>query len=100
MRGCRCGRALSASSTAAAAGHTVEVSAESLYEAAALGLGELRRNGFLESAPSNGTRLEVEIRQPAVRHIVTVQQTLTWQQELGGSPAEVIKKERLKRLLK
>jgi hypothetical protein len=79
--------------------HTVEVTAESLYEAAVLGLKALRSDSFLESAPGPATRLEVEITQPTVRHAVTIQQLKSWLDRGSTNPAEVVKRKRLKSLL-
>jgi hypothetical protein len=51
--------------------HGVEVTAETLYERAALGLALLRKDGWTE-AIAPGTELEVQVRQPAARHTVTL----------------------------
>jgi hypothetical protein len=79
--------------------HSVTVSAESLYEAAALGLKALQSASFIEPAPGPATRLEVEITHPSARHVVTVQQLRTWLNRGTSSPAEVIKRRHLKELL-
>jgi hypothetical protein len=42
--------------------HAVEVAASSLYEAAALAIGEFRRCGFTAHAPGPATRLTVTVR--------------------------------------
>ena len=49
--------------------HTVEVVAESLYEAAVLGLNVLKRDGWVE-AVAPGTTLHVQVREPATMHSV------------------------------
>jgi hypothetical protein len=79
--------------------HTVEVSAESLYEAAILGLTALRRDSFLESVPGPATRLEVEIKHPTVRHAVSLHQLKAWLDRGSTNPADVVRRKRLKSLL-
>jgi hypothetical protein len=79
--------------------HGVEVMAESLFEAAALGLALLRKAGWVSKEPGPLTRLRVEVRDPAVEHSLTVQQLRRWADRTAISPAERIKKDRLKALL-
>ena len=56
--------------------HSVEVSAESIFEVAAKALAVLKHNGWTQPAGSE-TRLVVEVQPPAVAHIVTVIQPAT-----------------------
>jgi hypothetical protein len=78
--------------------HAVEVVADSLFEAAALGLQVLRTDGWTE--PIGGsTRIEVEVRQPVTKHAVTLMQIQKWLDGATQSPNERVKKDRLKRLL-
>jgi hypothetical protein len=51
--------------------HSVEVIAESLYEAAAVGLSLFRTDGWAEPV-APGTMLEVQVRHPASTHTVTL----------------------------
>lgn len=78
--------------------HSVEVVADSLYEAAALGLAVLRTDGWTE-AIAPGTELEVQVRQPAAKHTITVAQLRRWCDGVAVSPDETLKKRRLKELL-
>jgi hypothetical protein len=78
--------------------HTVDVTAESLFEAAALALATLKGDGWTDPI-GPATCLEVEVRNPAVRHAVTVLQIQRWIQGATSSPNERVKKERLARLL-
>ncbi len=78
--------------------HTVDVLAESLFEAAALGLAALKKDGWTDPIGS-ATRLEVEVRPPAVKHAVSVMQIQRWLQGATTSPNERVRKERLTRLL-
>jgi hypothetical protein len=50
--------------------HSVEVAAESVYEAAAVGISMLRHDGWTD-ALALGTKLEVQVREPAVSHTVS-----------------------------
>src|ERR1700681_1645227 len=57
--------------------HSAEVTAESIYEAAALGVSALKSDGWADViAP--GTELEVQVREPAICHRLTVQQIRRW----------------------
>ena len=49
--------------------HTVDVCAESLFEAAGLGLAALRKNGWVEK-PGRAAHLEVTVLEPVVRVVV------------------------------
>jgi hypothetical protein len=78
--------------------HSVEVSADSLFEAAALGLGLLQRNGWVD-ALGPATRLEVEVSEPVVKHEVTVQQIQRWMDSTAVTPEDRVKKNRVRDLL-
>jgi hypothetical protein len=75
------------------------VQAESLYEAAALGLGLLKRDGWIEGL-GPATKLEIAVRQPAANHVVSVQQLERWLDSVTASPADVLRKAKLKQLLR
>jgi hypothetical protein len=79
--------------------HAVEVLAESLFDAAALGLALLKKDAWVAGNPGPLTRLRVEVREPPVEHSLTLQQLKRWADRTPTSPAERIKKERLKALL-
>jgi hypothetical protein len=79
--------------------HTVTVAAESLYEAAAAALVEFRKSGWLETQPGPMTQLEVEVAEPTTRHSVTAQQVQRWAQSTAVTPADRVKRERVRALL-
>ena len=79
--------------------HTVEVVAESLYEAAATGLAALRNDGWTDPI-GPAARLEVEVRETVVRHTLTVIQIERWLQGATASPNERVRRDRLRALLK
>jgi hypothetical protein len=78
--------------------HSVDVLADSLFEAAALGLKLLRDDGWVDT-PGPATRLEVQVKAPAVKHEVTVQQIQRWLDGASISPNERVKKAKLKSML-
>jgi hypothetical protein len=53
--------------------HGVEVEAETLYEAAGMGLARLKKDGWMEGL-GPGSRLEIQVREPSTLHSLTVQQ--------------------------
>jgi len=78
--------------------HSVDVTAESVYEAAALGVSALKRSGWAD-VMALGTELEVQVREPPTSHRITVQQIHRWCDGIAISPDETLKKRRLKQLL-
>jgi hypothetical protein len=78
--------------------HRVQVEAETLYEAAALGLAAFKQHGW---SPTIGpaTRLEIQILEPSVVHTVSVQQVQRWLSGATASPYERVRKDRLRALI-
>jgi hypothetical protein len=77
--------------------HSVEVQAETLFEAAGLGLALLRQADWIDPiAP--GTRIEVRVKSPETTHSVTLAQLQRWI-EGAGVPDEIIRKQKVKQLL-
>jgi hypothetical protein len=79
--------------------HTAEVQADSLFEAAVLALGILKHDGWITETIGAATRLEVEVREPVTRHVVTLLQVQRWLNGATPSPSDRVKKDRLKALL-
>lgn len=75
--------------------HTVEVQAESLFEAGVLAIRAFKQSSC---APGFVAELEVEIRSP-VKHIVTPKRLQEWLEGGARSPKEAMMKERLRSLL-
>jgi hypothetical protein len=78
--------------------HVAEVQAESLYEAAILGIRVFRGDPWIDHV-GPATVFDVEVREPGTKHAITLQQIERW---LGGattSPNESVKKAKLKNLL-
>jgi hypothetical protein len=78
--------------------HSVDVTAESVYEAAALGVSALKKSGWVEVV-ALGTEIEVQVSEPATSHRITVQQIHRWCDGIAISPEETLRKRRLKQLL-
>jgi hypothetical protein len=86
--------------------HSVEVKAESLFEAAGLALHALRsasdatgKSGEWVDTIGPATKLDVEVREPVVRHTITVQQLERYIESTARTPADSIRKERLRSML-
>jgi hypothetical protein len=78
--------------------HSVDVTAESVYEAAALGVSALRKDGWVDVV-GPGTEIEIQVREPAICHRITMQQILRWCDGITASPDETLRKRRFKQLL-
>jgi hypothetical protein len=78
--------------------HGVEVQAETLYEAAVLAVAALRSDPWTERVGPS-TVLDIEVREPATRHAISLQQVERWLDGATTSPNEATKKARLKMLL-
>ena len=75
--------------------HSVEVQAESLYEAVVLAVRTFRSH---DCDPGSGRELEVEVRS-AVTHTITLKKVQDWLNGGAKSPKEAVLKERLRSLL-
>ena len=78
--------------------HTVDVTADSVYEASVLALSALSKHEWVENV-GPGTRLDIQIIEPNVTHTLLVAQLRSWLDRPAVSPAETIKKRKLKELL-
>jgi hypothetical protein len=79
--------------------HTVEVSADSLYEGVARGLAALRDADWAGDIGDGPTALMVVVKQPEVEHKVRMRDFEAWLESNGRSPAEMALKSRLRELL-
>ncbi len=73
--------------------HSVNIQAETLYEAVVLAIRAFREH---ECAPGSGSQLEVEARSPSVTHSVSMAKVQDWLQSSAKSPSDKIMKDRLK----
>jgi hypothetical protein len=78
--------------------HAVDVTAESVDEATALGVAALRKRTWADTV-ALGAELAIQMREPPTGHRLTVRQIHRWCDGVTVSPDETLKKRRLKRLL-
>lgn len=78
--------------------HSAEVEAESLYEAAVQGIRRLNQDPWIERI-GPGTKLEIEVREPSTKHVLSVDQVERWLAGATANPTEATKKKKLKLLL-
>ena len=80
--------------------HSVEVSAESLYEAVALGLCALKASPWVGDIGEGLTTITVEVReQAAVTHQVHMKDFRKWLDARGTTPAQITAKDRVPAIL-
>jgi hypothetical protein len=78
--------------------HAAEVEAESLYEAAVLGVRRLNQSIWSENV-GPATVLDIEVREPGSRHSISLQQVERWLAGATTNPNEASKKAKLKMML-
>jgi hypothetical protein len=79
--------------------HSIEVTADSLYEAVAHGLRAFRENDWVDEVGRGRTMISVVVRHPELQHKVRVQDFERWLESQGRTPAEMSLKARLRDLL-
>ena len=79
--------------------HTVEVSAATLFEAVAAALAAFREDEWVGQIGNGLTTVSISVHQPPVEHHVRVKDFLVWLKKKGGSPAEVLLREKLTKML-
>ena len=79
--------------------HTVEVTADSLYEAVAQELRVFRENDWINEVGRGQTTISVAVAYPEVQHKVRIQDFERWLESQGRTPAEMSLKGRLQELL-
>jgi hypothetical protein len=78
--------------------HAVDVEAESLYEAVVFAVRRFREDRWTEPIGA-ATVLDVEAREPATKHSISLQQLERWLGGATASPNEAAKKAKLKMML-
>jgi len=79
--------------------HSVQVTAETLYEAIAAALATLQQDNWVGEIGQEFTTVSVLVQQPPVKHEVKMKDFLSWLNRQGRSPAEVILKQKLEKIL-
>jgi hypothetical protein len=78
--------------------HTVEVTAESLYEAVALGLRAIRGRDWVEGLREQ-FKVDVSVSEIPVRHSVEMKEFSSWLQRDGGAPKDLVQRKRVRKVL-
>jgi hypothetical protein len=81
------------------AGHTVEVTAATLYEAVALGLKQIRRNDWVEGIAGALNPVTVCVKNVQVKHTILIGEFTKWLERKGGTPAETNRRKKIKEIL-
>jgi hypothetical protein len=80
--------------------HSVEVNAESLYEAVAEAIHEFREDKTISELPGPATELTVVILRKPPEHQITLARVQEWAKpSTKGGPAGMMKRERVRRML-
>jgi hypothetical protein len=79
--------------------HTVEVTAETLYEAVALGLVALRGNDWVMGIAQGMNTVQVSVVDIPIEHSVKIQDFHEWLERSTGAPREISKRSRIKTIL-
>lgn len=79
--------------------HSVEVTAETLYEAIATALAALQQDNWVGEIGHGFTTVSVVVHQPPVKHEVKMKDFVSWLGRQGRSPAEVMLKQKLENIL-
>ena len=78
--------------------HTVEVTAESLYEAAALGLRAILSRDWVEGLRDQ-FKVDVCVSEVLERHSVEMKEFNTWLEREGGAPRDLVQRKRARKIL-
>lgn len=79
--------------------HSVEVIASSLYEAVAIGLRTIRASEWGGNIPEKLAEITVSVGAIRVEHTVELREFNKWLARSAVSPADLIRRERVKQLL-
>jgi hypothetical protein len=79
--------------------HSIEVSAETLYEAIATALAALQQDIWVGEIGQGFATVTVVVQQPPVKHEVKMKDFVSWLGRQGRSPAEVMLKQKLEKIL-
>jgi phosphoribosylformimino-5-aminoimidazole carboxamide ribonucleotide (ProFAR) isomerase len=78
--------------------HTAEVTAESLYEAIALGLKAIRESSWVDGIAQNFA-IRVLVRDTPVEHTVEFRAFNKWLEQRGRTPKEITIRSRIREIL-
>jgi hypothetical protein len=78
--------------------HTVEVTASTLYEAVAQGLAAIRGKEWVAGV-ADALPVKVSVTDVRVEHEVTLGEFTKWVERKGGSPRDVIQRQKIREIL-
>jgi hypothetical protein len=80
--------------------HSVEVVADTLFEAVAIAVGEFRDDKTVAEPPGPETEFTVSILRKPVEHFIRLHKVQEWAQpSTRGGPAESMRRERVRKML-
>jgi hypothetical protein len=79
--------------------HTVEVTAETLYEAVALGMAAIRTDKWVTGIAQGLNPVKVRVTNVPVEHEVKIMDFTQWLERAGGSPREIVDRKRIRSIL-
>jgi len=79
--------------------HAVEVTAETLCEAAALGMAAIRTDEWVNGIGQGLNPVRVRVMNVPVEHEVKIMDFTKWLDRSGGSPREISDRKRIKSIL-
>ena len=79
--------------------HSIEVTAETVYEAIATALAALQQDNWVGEIGQGFATVTVLVQQPPVKHEVKMKDFVSWLGRQGRSPAEVMLKQKLEKIL-
>jgi hypothetical protein len=79
--------------------HTVEVTAETLYEAVALGIVAIRTDDWVNGIAQGLNPVKVRVMNVPVEHEVRLMDFTKWLDRTGGSPREMMDRKRIRSIL-
>jgi hypothetical protein len=80
--------------------HTAQVSANSLYEAVALGLRAIKKSSWAGEIPEGMTTVTVHIIDDPIQHTVQMKVFRNWIAREGGSPADRAARAKVREILR
>lgn len=79
--------------------HTVDVTAETLFEAVALGMSAIRADRWTTDLPQGLNCVQVQVTNVPVKHEVRMRDFVAWLERASGSPRELSYRKRIKTIL-
>jgi hypothetical protein len=79
--------------------HTVDVTAESLYEAVALGMAAIRTDEWVSGIAQGLNPVTVQVTNVPVKYEVKLMDFTKWLDRVGGSPREMTERNRIRAIL-